>query len=69
MAGALLLSTITETLQGQKHQTEVELGFADGKMRAWLYEQELVEAEEQTEAGFTLSVRWTPEQEAAFERL
>ena len=64
-----LLSAITETLQGQKHQTEVELGFADGKKRAWLYEQELVEAEEQTEAGFTLSVRWTVEQEAAFERL
>lgn len=64
-----LLSAVTETLQGKKRAAEVHLGFADGKKRAWLYAQELVDTEEQTEDGITLSVRWTVDQEAQFERL
>ena len=39
------------------------------KKRAWLFAQQLVEEERQTETGFDLSVRWTAEQEAQFERL
>lgn len=66
---AALLDAITETLQGKKRSAKVHLSFADGKKRAWLYAQELVDSEEQTEDGIILSVRWTVDQEAQFERL
>ena len=66
---AELLDAITETLQGAKRTADVHLSFADGKKRAWLYAQELVDTEEQTEDGITLTVRWTVDQEAQFERL
>lgn len=66
---AALLDAITETLQGKKRAAKVHLSFADGKKRAWLYAQELVDSEEQTEDGIILSVRWTVDQEAQFERL
>ena len=64
-----LLTAVTDTLQGKKRAAEVHLSFAEGKKRAWLYAQELVDSEEQTEDGITLSVRWTVDQEAQFERL
>jgi GTP-binding protein HflX len=64
-----LLAAVTHQLQGAKREVELVLGFADGKKRAWLFEQDLVESERQTEAGFELTVRWTPEQQAQFERL
>ncbi len=64
-----LLAAIAETLQGTKRSATVHLGFADGKKRAWLYAQDLVDGEDQTDEGFALSVRWTVEQEAQFERL
>ena len=64
-----LLRAITHTLQGTKRMQTLHLGFAEGKKRAWLYDQELVTDETQTESGFDLEVRWTVEQEAQFERL
>ena len=64
-----LLAAVTEKLQGAKRPAEVHLAFSEGKKRAWLFAQELVEEERQTETGFDLSVRWTAEQEAQFERL
>lgn len=64
-----LLGAITQTLQGTKRMQTLHLGFAEGKKRAWLYDQELVTEETQTESGFDLEVRWTVEQEAQFERL
>jgi GTP-binding protein HflX len=64
-----LLAAITGTLQGAKLETELHLGFADGKKRAWLYAHELVDAETQIEDGFCLSVRWTARQQDAFSRL
>ncbi len=64
-----LLEAITETLQGQKRPATLSLGFAEGKKRAWLFDQELVQDEQQTDSGFEISVRWTAKQEAQFERL
>lgn len=66
---AQLLGAITETLQGTKSAAQLSLSFADGKKRAWLFEQDLVESETQTEAGFEILVRWTAKQEASFARL
>ncbi|MEL7166913.1 MAG: GTPase HflX, partial [Pseudomonadota bacterium] len=45
------------------------LAFADGKKRAWLFEQDVVLEEAQGEDGFVFDVRWTPIQKARFEGL
>ncbi|WP_299783382.1 GTPase HflX [uncultured Roseobacter sp.] len=64
-----LLDAITTQIQGAKRQADLHLSYADGKKRAWLFDHELVEAEQQTEDGFDITVRWTVQQEAQFERL
>lgn len=64
-----LLAAVTTQLQGAKRQADVSLNFAEGKKRAWLFDQDLVEEERQTEGGFEITVRWTLQQEAAFARL
>ena len=45
------------------------LSFAEGKKRAWLFDHDLVSAEQQTDTGFEITVRWTSAQEAQFARL
>ncbi|MGJ8590579.1 MAG: GTPase HflX, partial [Yoonia sp.] len=62
-------SVIAEALQGAVREADLVLGFAEGKKRAWLFAQEVVLDEEQTEDGFALKVRWSAEQEAQFQRL
>ncbi|MEM9576830.1 MAG: GTPase HflX [Pseudomonadota bacterium] len=64
-----LLAAITETLQGAKREALLSLGFADGKKRAWLYAQDLVQSETQTDTGFEITVRWTAQQEARYQTL
>lgn len=64
-----LLNAVTVQLQGTKREADLHLGFADGKKRAWLFDHELVETEQQTDDGFDITVRWTPQQEAQFARL
>ena len=56
-------------IQGALREAELVLGFAEGRKRAWLFAQEVVVSEEQTEEGFALTVRWSAEQEAAYQRL
>ncbi|ABG32286.1 GTPase HflX [Roseobacter denitrificans] len=64
-----LLAAVTQTLQGKKRAATLTLSFSEGRKRAWLFEQELVEEEHQTEDGFEIAVRWTVDQEAKYERL
>ena len=64
-----LTEAITETLAGTTYEDVLDLSFADGRQRAWLYERGLVEAEEQGEDGYALSVRWNAMQKAQFEGL
>ncbi|WP_375690841.1 GTPase HflX [Pseudooceanicola sp. LIPI14-2-Ac024] len=64
-----LLSLVTDRLSGLRHEAEFDLAFADGRKRAWLYDQNVVVAEEQTETGQHFRVYWTPVQEARFNRL
>ncbi len=64
-----LQASIAEALQGAVREAELTLDFADGKKRAWLFDQDLVVEEKQTETGFTLTVRWSAAQEAQFQRL
>ncbi len=62
-------AVIAEALQGAVREADLTLAFSDGKKRAWLFEQEVVLDEKQTEDGFVLTVRWSAQQEAQFQRL
>ncbi len=61
-----LLSEIATILQGARHETILKLGFADGAKRAWLYRQDVVRSEDQTEEGFEITVLWTDKQASRF---
>ncbi len=64
-----LLEEITARLEGKKSTVQINLPFREGRKRAWLFEQGIVETEEQTEDGATVTVRWTPKQEKRFRDL
>lgn len=62
----VLQAAVAEALQGAVRVAELHLSFAEGKKRAWLFAQDIVEGETQTEEGFDLTVRWSAKQEAQF---
>jgi GTP-binding protein HflX len=64
-----LLEAVTEALDDTRVTETIEVPFAAGRHRAWLFEQGVVEDEAQTETGHRLTVRWTPRQRAAYGRL
>jgi len=64
-----LLEHVTLYLEGVKMTVELHLLFSDGKKRAWLFNEGIVEHEVQTESGFDLLVRWTARQEKRFRDL
>lgn len=64
-----LQTVVAEALQGAVREADLTLPFADGKKRAWLFEQDVVIKETPTETGFDLTVRWSAKQEAQFQRL
>ncbi len=64
-----LQETIAVALQGAVREAELMLPYAEGRKRAWLFEQDVVVSEDQTEDGFALTVRWSAKQEAQFQRL
>lgn len=64
-----LQAVIAEALQGAVREADLTLSFAEGKKRAWLFDHDVVLHETQTETGFDITVRWSAEQEAQFQRL
>jgi GTPase len=64
-----MLAAVAETLSPPRHISEVALTHEDGRRRAWLFDQGVVEAEEAGEAETRLTVRWTDRQEQAFRKL
>ena len=64
-----LQQVIAKALQGAVRDADLLLPYSDGKKRAWLFEQDVVIGEDQTEDGFALSVRWSARQEEQFQRL
>ncbi|MEQ9693320.1 GTPase HflX [Shimia sp. SDUM112013] len=64
-----LFAAITTALDADRTEETLHLGFAEGKKRAWLFKEGVVENEEQGEDGFTLRVRWTARQARKFEGL
>ena len=63
------LTAVTRALDAEKHEAVLTLRFDEGRKRAWLFDKGVVTGEEQTEAGFRLTVAWTRKQEAQFARL
>jgi len=61
-----LLTEVALAVQGARHETVLHLDFAAGKQRAWLFRQDIVQSEAQTETGFDITVLWTARQEAQF---
>ncbi|MFK7870422.1 MAG: GTPase HflX [Roseobacter sp.] len=64
-----LLASVTEQLQGALQSETLHLSFADGKKRAWLFAQDVIDDEAQTDEGFDISVRWTAKQQAQYSKL
>ncbi|WP_170328865.1 GTPase HflX [Ruegeria arenilitoris] len=64
-----LLAEIAAKLQGARHQETLSLDFAEGNKRAWLFRQDVVRSEKQTEDGFEITVLWTDKQAAQFAAL
>jgi len=64
-----LLTEIATKLQGVRHEDKLTLSFAEGNKRAWLFRQDVVRSEQQTDDGFEITVLWTDKQAAQFSGL
>ncbi len=64
-----VFAAITETLDEARTTAELELAYDQGRARAWLHEQGVVQAEEPGEAGMRVSVNWTTTQRRRFEAI
>ncbi len=67
--GETLMDAVSEALTEPRHTVDLTLTFAEGRARAWLFEQGVVKAEEQTETGYTITVFWTDKQAAQYRAL
>jgi len=66
---APLLAAIDGALAAPAREAVLQLSHGDGRRRAWLYDQGVVESERQTEDGQELTVRWSEAQARRFEKL
>ncbi|MFX0540303.1 GTPase HflX [Roseovarius sp. S4756] len=64
-----LVSLIGTMLTGDTRVEQIDLPYAEGRKRAWLHEQGVIEEEAQGEDGYRLTVRWTARQRAEFDAL
>lgn len=64
-----LLAAVAARVSDPRHRAEVRLAPEDGRRRAWLYEQGVVEDERQGDEGVRLTVNWTDRQAQAFQGL
>lgn len=64
-----MLTAISHTLAPPRTEMALDLPHSDGRKRAWLFEQGVVEAEEAGAEGTRLTVLWTARQHKAFRAL
>ena len=64
-----LLAAISREVTEATTTEALTLPFSEGRKRAWLFDQEVVDSEEATEHGFALSVTWSAKQKARYEKL
>ena len=62
-----VLAHVAKALQATMMSETVFVDYAGGRRRAWLFEQEVVKAERQTDEGFEFDVHWTAIQKARFD--
>ena len=65
----VLMEAIAEALQGALITEDLNLPFAQGRERAWLFANEVVLEETQNEEGFVVTVRWSGRQKAQYKAL
>jgi len=61
--------SVAEALQGALRNADLTLSFSEGRKRAWLFAQDVVIHETQIDDGFEITVRWSADVEAAYQRL
>jgi GTP-binding protein HflX len=64
-----LTATISAAFDEARTDHILTLGFADGRRRAWLHAEGVVQSETETETGHRIDVRWTARQEQRFREL
>lgn len=57
---------LTDLLDDTRHIAQLHLSFAQGRLRAWLFAQGVVEQEQQDEHGYQMQVNWTDKQKSQF---
>ena len=61
-----LLEAVAAAVSDPRAEEELHLGFDEGRRRAWLFREGLVEDEAEEESGYRLRVAWTARQKARF---
>ncbi len=64
-----LLAAISNILDDERFERELTLEYSQGRERAWLFEQGVVENETAQETGYLLHLKWTARQEKQFRSL
>lgn len=64
-----LLAAISRAFDEEKSERLLSLGFTEGRKRAWLHQEGVVQSETETEDGHRITVRWTARQEKRFREL
>ncbi|MGR3466439.1 MAG: GTPase HflX [Shimia sp.] len=64
-----LLAAIPRQVSDPTHAAEITIPLSDGRRRAWLFSEGVVEGENTTEDGAVFSVRWSDKQAAQFAKL
>ena len=60
------LDALSSYLSGDKTSAILTLSFLEGKKRGWLFDQGVVDKEQQTNTGFEIWVSWTARQKFSF---
>ncbi len=66
---APLIAAVGAQFAEETSERQLHLPFADGKRRAWLHGEGVVQAEAADDSGYQLSLRWTARQEKRFRDL
>ena len=63
------LAAIATRVTPATHDEEVFVPFADGRARAWLHGEDIIQQEAQEDEGFRFQVRWTTRQAEQFAKM
>lgn len=64
-----LMGAIEANLAEPTTTETVKLAFSEGRRRAWLFDHNVVDSEEQIDIGFSVTVTWTQKQAAQFQKV